>query len=286
MPEILRREDMELTASIANGTWVKGVGLDLDKPWNHCWSLIGSHDVKERWTGNFKDHNTMILTGVKTMDSYLAGDANITASSRDHLPATGTETPAIANLRTKPPPAKTTRAIKDREPNLKSPACDGFNSGECNAMQRQAIRALRMVAEYTSAASAAMESIRTWNAFKYPASQLVSLPAPAGNGVTEHLSASDSGAHGRNPTVGDSEAQTSRSITIQDASRLMSRICLRRSLAASGIIRHRLLLNLHRHGGETLQPPEFRLMSRDTLWSLRRSAWITSCRQATTSKTP
>ena len=131
MPEILRREDIKLTAAIQNGAWVKGVGLDLDKPWDHCWSLLGTPDVKE-WTENFKDHTTMILTGMRNMDLLLAGDVKIAAGSGDHLPATGTETPAIANLRTKPPPAKATRTIKDREPNLKLPACEGFNSGKCN----------------------------------------------------------------------------------------------------------------------------------------------------------
>ena len=155
-----------------------------------------------------------------------------------------------------------------------------------HAMERQAIRALRMLAEYTSAARAAVESIRTWNALKYPASQLVSLPAPAGNGVTEHLSASGSGAHGINPELGDREAQTLRSITIQDSSRLMSRICLRRSLAASGRICLQLLPGLYRHGEETLQPPGLRLQNRSTRWSLRWNARITGGRLVGAMKTP
>ena len=65
MPEILYRETKKLEASILNNTHVKGVGLDMDRPWNHCWSLLLTTEVKEWWADNFKDHTTLILTGVK-----------------------------------------------------------------------------------------------------------------------------------------------------------------------------------------------------------------------------
>ena len=157
-------------------------------------------------------------------------------------------------------------------------------------MGKQAISALRMAAQYTSAASAAVASIRTWNALRYPASPLESLPTPEsaamGTMAVHSATANDSGAHGRNPEVGDREAQTYLSITIQDASRLMSRICLRRSLAASGRICLQFLPLLYRHGEETLQPPGFKLQDRDTRWPPRWNARITGIRLVAATKTP
>ena len=88
MPEILRRENKKLEEAMANGTHVKGVGLDTARPWNHCWSLLLTIEVKEWWTENFKDHTTLILTGVKTIGQFLAGDANITGSIMGRLPST------------------------------------------------------------------------------------------------------------------------------------------------------------------------------------------------------
>ena len=79
----------------------------------------------------------MILTGVKNMDAFLAGAANIDAGRRDHILATGTEIPAVVNPRTRPPPTKA-KAIKDKEPNLKLPAFEGFNSGKCNGRAGEA----------------------------------------------------------------------------------------------------------------------------------------------------
>ena len=35
-PEILYRETKKLDASMADGTWKEGVGLDADRPWKHC----------------------------------------------------------------------------------------------------------------------------------------------------------------------------------------------------------------------------------------------------------
>ena len=86
MPEILYLETKKLEASISNGTRVKGIGLDMDRPWNRCWSLLLTTEAKEWWAEDFKDHTTLILTGVKSVGQFLAGDANITGNYNDHLP--------------------------------------------------------------------------------------------------------------------------------------------------------------------------------------------------------
>ena len=46
LPEILYRKTKKLDASIANGTWKEGVGLDADRPWNHFFSLLLTPEVK------------------------------------------------------------------------------------------------------------------------------------------------------------------------------------------------------------------------------------------------
>ena len=51
MPEILYRETKKLEESMANGTYVKGAGLNMDKPWDHCWSLLLTPEAKNWWTG-------------------------------------------------------------------------------------------------------------------------------------------------------------------------------------------------------------------------------------------
>ena len=62
MPEILYRENKKLEASIANSTWVQGVGLNTDKPWNHCWPLLSTPEVKTWWTEKSKERTMFILT--------------------------------------------------------------------------------------------------------------------------------------------------------------------------------------------------------------------------------
>ena len=39
----------------------------MDKPWDHGWSLLLPPEVKNWWAENFKDHNTLILTGVRNV---------------------------------------------------------------------------------------------------------------------------------------------------------------------------------------------------------------------------
>ena len=46
LPELLHKETKILEAAMTNGTWKKGVGLDTDRPWNHCFALIGTPEVK------------------------------------------------------------------------------------------------------------------------------------------------------------------------------------------------------------------------------------------------
>ena len=64
LPEILYRETRKLEASISNGTWKAGVGLDMSRPWNHCFSLLLTPEVETWRQENFKDHTVLILTGV------------------------------------------------------------------------------------------------------------------------------------------------------------------------------------------------------------------------------
>ena len=72
MLEILYRETKKLEAFIPNGDWVKSVGLDTDMPWNHCWSLLFTPDVKVWWTENFKDRTTLIIIGARIVSQLLA----------------------------------------------------------------------------------------------------------------------------------------------------------------------------------------------------------------------
>lgn len=99
MLEILRREHMKLNISIQNGTHMPGVGLDPNRPWNLRWSLLVSSDVKKWWAENCKDYTSMILTGVKKLERFLAGDANITGGSRHHLLSTAADIGGDDNAR-------------------------------------------------------------------------------------------------------------------------------------------------------------------------------------------
>ena len=88
--------------------------------------------MKEWWAENFKDSATLILTGVKSVGQFLAGDANIIGNSLDHLPSTGGDVDQVGN-------SGTVRRVKNEvtktdTSNLKHKAlaaCSGFNSGNC-----------------------------------------------------------------------------------------------------------------------------------------------------------
>ena len=58
----------------------------MDKPWEHCWPLLLTTDVKEWWVDHVKDHANLIVAGTGNIGNFLAGDANITGGARDHLP--------------------------------------------------------------------------------------------------------------------------------------------------------------------------------------------------------
>ena len=133
MPEILYRATKKLDASIANNTWVEGVGLDLDMPWNHCWSLLLTPEVKVWWTENFKDHTTLIITGARTISQFLSGDAKISGHASGHLPSAGGDAPHDGNAGGKR--AKINEQNKPGTEKVKAKdmlPCKGFNSGNCS----------------------------------------------------------------------------------------------------------------------------------------------------------
>ena len=47
LPELLHKETKKLEASMLDNTWKKGVGLDADRPWNHCFGLLHTPEVEE-----------------------------------------------------------------------------------------------------------------------------------------------------------------------------------------------------------------------------------------------
>ena len=128
MPEILYRENMKLEASILNNTWEQGVGLNTDKPWNHCWSLLLSPEVKAWWSENFKEHALFIVTGWKTVSHFLAGDANVSGTASGYIPSSGSNGPQTANT---PAPKQKDETGKHRQKAKDAIACPGFNAGTC-----------------------------------------------------------------------------------------------------------------------------------------------------------
>ena len=83
--------DKKLEASIADGSWKEGVGLDANRPWNHCFSLLLTPEVKVWWQENFKDHTILIITGARSLSQYLSGDARISTSASIHHPSSGSD---------------------------------------------------------------------------------------------------------------------------------------------------------------------------------------------------
>ena len=71
LPEILHKETKKLDASMADGTWKQGVGLDTDRPWNHCFELLQTPDVKVWWQENFKDHAVLVVIGARTVSQFF-----------------------------------------------------------------------------------------------------------------------------------------------------------------------------------------------------------------------
>ena len=120
------RETKKLDASISNGTWKEGVGLDMARPWNHCWSLLSTPEVKMWWTENFKDHAILITTGAKTVSQYLAGDAKISGHASGHLPSSSGNVQHDGNTGSQRQPR--VDKVKAKELQIRK----GFNAGNCS----------------------------------------------------------------------------------------------------------------------------------------------------------
>ena len=124
MPELLYRETRKLEASIENCTWKQGIGLDTDKPWNHCWSLLLTPEVKAWWAENFKDYTTLIRTGVSSVSQFLAGDAKVKNKSSGLPSASSCD--MLHDIDNKPQ-----RTPKHEKPQKLTP-CKAFNAGHCS----------------------------------------------------------------------------------------------------------------------------------------------------------
>ena len=130
LPEILHKETKKLDASMTDGSWKKGVGLDTDRPWNHCFALLHTPEVKVWWRENFKDLAVLITVGARTVSQYLAGDANISSSSGSHHPSSGNDAAPDGNSAKRAKMAEHSKPGKDNR--LKElQACNGFNKGHC-----------------------------------------------------------------------------------------------------------------------------------------------------------
>ena len=158
MPEILYRETKKFEASIANGTWVKGLGLDMDRPWNHCWSLLLTPEVNIWWTENFKDHTTLIIKAARTVSQFLSGDAKISGHASGHLPSAGGDAAYDGNtggkrarISDQRKPANDKVKAKDME------ACNGLTQDTAPAIPEKYV--LVTITISTSAAIATVENI-------------------------------------------------------------------------------------------------------------------------------
>ena len=130
LPELLHKETKKLDAAIKDNTWKKGVGLDADHPWNHCFSLLHTPEVESWWYKNFEKQALFISVGAKSVSSFLSGDASVCSSSSSHLPSVRGDAAPDANsgkrARTEPPSNPGKAGLS------KMNACKGFNNGTCN----------------------------------------------------------------------------------------------------------------------------------------------------------
>ena len=86
--------------------------------------------MKTWWTENFKDHTTLILTGVRRLAQFLSGDAKISGHASGHLPSAGGDTPQDGNIGgNKRAKIEIAQAAKTKNKDLR--ACGGYNSGSC-----------------------------------------------------------------------------------------------------------------------------------------------------------
>ena len=130
-----RNETKKLDASIADRSWKQGVGLDSDRPWNHCSALLHTPEVKVWWQENFKEHAFFISVGARNVSQYLAGDANISSSSSSHHPSSGIDAAPDGNSGKRAriaEPTKPGKATGHKTIMKDLQACKQINNGQCH----------------------------------------------------------------------------------------------------------------------------------------------------------
>ena len=133
LPELLHKETKKLDASIRDGSWKEGIGLDADRPWNHCFGILHTPEVKMWWQENFKEHAFFISVGARNVTQYLSGDASVCSSSSNHLPSVGIDAAPDGNSgkrariedQSKPSKSVGLKVLKELQP------CGKFNAGYC-----------------------------------------------------------------------------------------------------------------------------------------------------------
>ena len=130
LPELLHKETKKLEAAVLDNTWKKGVGLDADHPWNHCFGLLHTPEVESWWYKNFEKQALFISVGAKSVSSFLSGDASVCSSSNSHMPSVGGDSA---------PDSKSGKRARIEPPSnsgkaglTKMNACKGYNAGTCN----------------------------------------------------------------------------------------------------------------------------------------------------------
>ena len=227
MPEILYRETKKLENSMNNGTWAKGVGLDMDRPWNHCWWLLSTPEVRMWWSENFKDHAILIITGARTVSQYLAGDAKISGHASGHLPTSGGMYHMMATLEV---------GVSRSPPTIRSKLkiCKYAKASMREAAPANLARhALAAKNTSTNAAIAIVANIVFWNARRCSRRRI--RPAPL---IHRHLGPRSREARAAaSKAAVDGEPTTLPQCMCKRAIRFMSQICVRRNLAAQELIR-------------------------------------------------
>ena len=129
LPELLHKETKKLEASMLDNTWKKGIGLDANKPWNHCFSLLHSPEVEAWWSKNFEKQAMFISVGVRSVTSYLSGDASVCSSASSHMPSVALDVAPDANSGKRARTEPLSKAVKADL--VKLTPCEGYNIGRC-----------------------------------------------------------------------------------------------------------------------------------------------------------
>ena len=216
---------------MANGTYVKGVGLNTDTPWDHCWSLLLTPQVKNWWIKKSFSFNSnrcqkCCAICVRGCQHQRTSQRPFTFEQAENHHRTATVVQTSAR-----------RVDRSEQCRQRIRISELATHTTQAAVQVRAARfALRMTTSCISAASATVQSTCSWIARNLHRRKR--RPTPVIQRLLGPRSQREAQAEARRDAM-DTEATTLKPCMHRRASQFMSQFCLRRMLLRFGLLLRR-----------------------------------------------